>query len=686
MGRLGFGFGSRPRTVRANVATASLIAPSELWQGTAGSGFTNVPVDPVRTTAKPATRLLVPPFQWYNDELLVGVFAAANNGGSLIDNMGIETVIAHYEGTRHFISAASFQTMADANGNLTTYFGWWVRLKHDGRNGHSRLYFETVPKDPTMQRRVIGPYQFSPQDTIHDYVLDVAATPTEAAGVRYKTIAAALSYLKAVNAKNPMIKFVEAGTYDVNGPTNGWSSATWSNGYVHLTATEPVVLGKAAPAANSDPSAFRPSCGLHLSGDKITLDFKYANEIWTTDFTGRDHWLDGIKLTNSNGRHDLYRKTTRNNTGWLCRQSAPGAGAWVTECNFTNLWNCLINTSLARGNTLTSCWSDAFNHSLCVLGNRIDDWDSTAYGIPITALSVTYSGTGATATLERSSNTFVAKVAGVAVGSLTLGIALADYTANTNYTVQNIANWLNSLPNWSATVLDDTRAGVFLTRPGYIAGTFPAISVKGANVELRTHFDIHADWWQKQNGGNVENVVIADNITTNFVGQSIFWGNVDDMIVINNSWHNKDGYYGIDGSGLAGSRAQFANTERHMVFAHNNLATQRVWLRRDVNGQFNPDAYCLWANNTVPSFEWFGGATDADMVPISNHMFDGFAVPTNGVIATTQGGSSSTVFIDAVAGNFGPSGQLLTNLKQPVLLYDAKKQVRGTLAPAGAIG
>jgi len=684
MGRIGYGFGTSRRSVTANGTAPPLIAPSELWQGTAGSGFTNIPADPLRTTAKPATRLLIPPFQWYDDVLLVGVFAAANNAGTLLDNMGIETVIVHYEGARHFIAAPSYQTMPDANGVPVTYFGWWVRLKHDGRNGHARLYFEAVPKDQTMQRRVVGPYQFSPQASVHDYTLDIAATPAEATGARYKTMASALSYLKSVNAKNPLVRFVEGGYYDLNGATNGWSSASWSNGYVHVTASAPVVLGRPAPAATADPSTFRPSCGLHLSGNMITLDFKSASELWNTDYAGRDHWLDGIKVTNSNGRYDLYRKSVRSTVGWLFRQSSITAGAWVTECNFTNLWNCLINTSLARGNILTSCWSDVFDHSYCVIGNRVDDWDSTTYSLPITALTVSYSGPEATATFERNGNTFTAKAGGVTIGTLTMGNSLAEFVANTNYTVQNLASWLNAMPGWSATALDNTRAGVFLTKTGYIPGTFPAVNVKNATAAFETLFDIHADWWQKQNGPIHENIVIADNVATNFVGQSVFWGNVDDMIVINNSWHNGDGEF-IVGQGVANSRSQFGNTQRHMVFAHNTLATQRVWLRKDASGQFNPDGYSLWANNVVPSFEWLGGAADPDMSLYGNHMFDGYALPAGGGPALSQGGSDATLFVNAAAGDFTPSGQLLTNLKQPVVLHDANRKAREELAPAGAV-
>ncbi|MFM2371329.1 MAG: hypothetical protein RIS85_1052 [Pseudomonadota bacterium] len=102
MGRMGFGSG-RHRSTCLFTSGPPLLAPSVLWTGAAGSGFTNVPADPPRTTAKPAIRPIVAPFQWYTKELLIGVYAAANNGGTLIDDMGIETVIVHCEGTRVFM-------------------------------------------------------------------------------------------------------------------------------------------------------------------------------------------------------------------------------------------------------------------------------------------------------------------------------------------------------------------------------------------------------------------------------------------------------------------------------------------------------------------------------------------------------------------------------------------------------
>ncbi|MDP2130302.1 MAG: hypothetical protein U0975_08815 [Erythrobacter sp.] len=75
-----------------NVETPPLIAPAGAWTGTAASGFTTIPTEPVRTTAKPALRLITPPSQWFTDTLDVGVMAAANDGGSLFNTLGIADV------------------------------------------------------------------------------------------------------------------------------------------------------------------------------------------------------------------------------------------------------------------------------------------------------------------------------------------------------------------------------------------------------------------------------------------------------------------------------------------------------------------------------------------------------------------------------------------------------------------
>lgn len=191
----GFGFGYGPSLAsRMRPATTKLtgIVPGEGWTGIAGSGFQSVPVDPVRTVGKPAMRLLVPPNQVYTDRMVVGVYAGANNGGTLIDNMGLEKVVVHFEGRVIDIAEPSLQSFNDANGNAVSYFGWWIELRRDGRNGAANLYFEAVPKDPELQRRVMGPYAFFPQTEMHDYTVTVAPSQFEIPGFRYRSITAAL--------------------------------------------------------------------------------------------------------------------------------------------------------------------------------------------------------------------------------------------------------------------------------------------------------------------------------------------------------------------------------------------------------------------------------------------------------------------------------------------------------------
>lgn len=685
MGRMGFGFG-RHRSTCLFPSGPPLLAPSVLWNGVAGSGFGNVPVDPPRTTAKPAIRPMVAPFQWYTKELLIGVYAAANNGGTLIDNMGIETVVVHCEGTRVFITEPTVETFEDANGNMVSYFGWWAKLRNDGRNGHAQVYFEAIPKDSSMQKRVIGPYQFSPRSAKYSHQIAVAATPAEVVGARYKTLTAAYNYLKSVNATNPLITISEAGDYDLGAPANGWANGSHINGYVHLTATAPATLTRAAPAANADPGAHRPSMPMHLFGNRLTLDFKHAGELWHSDSTARDHWLDGINLTNSNGRYDLYRRMGRNGVGWLLRQNAAGLGVWLTEVAVSNLWNAAMNTSLVRGSTFTQCWSDLADHSLCFIDNRIDDFDSTTYATHIPSTTVTYTGTGSAATIERgANNTFTAKVDGVVVSTFTALSTLAGWVAGTNYTVANFVAWINGLSGWSATLLDDSRAAWSLVPNGgtYIPTTWPAQNVKNATLTLATTFDIHADWWQKQDGPVLQNIVCANNVTTNFVGAFFLIGDLEDAMFLNNAWHCKDVW---NFGNRASARSQHGDYLRHFVFAHNTAVNQRFWLRNNIPTiPFDADGYCLWANNVLESFEWMG-APDPDILVADNHIYDGYAIPPTGAVQTTQGGNIASLFVAPAQGNFTPKGALLTHPKPPRISYDLTRTARAGSCAVGAVG
>ena len=143
MVRRGIGFGGIYRYVADAQLSVNAVLPSQQWDGTVGSGFATVPVDPERTSAKPAMRMLEPPNQYFTDEMVIGVSAMANNQGSMLENLGLSHVSVYFEGSLQHITAPSFRTFQDANGNAATYLGWWVTLKKpEGQGGLGNVFLQ----------------------------------------------------------------------------------------------------------------------------------------------------------------------------------------------------------------------------------------------------------------------------------------------------------------------------------------------------------------------------------------------------------------------------------------------------------------------------------------------------------------------------------------------------------------
>jgi len=641
------------------------VSPSADFNGTAGTGFGapygEVPTDPTRTTAKPAMRLLVPDRQTLTDTLLVGVYAGANNAGSLYDNMGLEKVIFHYEGSTAEALAPSFRTFDDANGNPVTYWGWWCQLEHNGTNGTANFYVEAVPADTSMQSRVLGPYVFLPSATMYDYSVTVAATGAIVAGVSYQTVKAALDYLYSVTAHHPRITITEAGTYALDTVTTPWSGA---NGRCRIDATAAVVFAKPNEASKGQ---FRPRySNLWFHGSNITFDAKWVSEVRLDEAIGP--WLDGVNFINSAGRAALWDKGQRP-VSYFIRGSA-----WFTECIISGLLNpCLSGgfTLLARGCTLTSVASDVFSQNACVIGNTVNDANSFEWKTNLPAMTVQYTGAGATATTSLSggnddaTRTFTCKVDGVSVGAITLQNTV---TTDPYFDVSDVVTWINTLTDWTATLLDDTRRATALAKDGSTFG-WTDYDAKTAPQTLIAKFDLHGDWYQVQSA--LENVVIADNVGTDLETQDIFFtGQVlKDFLVVNNVWHNGLVYDYV---------SQFSAAQGHVVLAHNTWANQVVW-HRTLSGVYNPDTYCLFANNTFSY--WSAFSSDTDLVTTNNHQQTGTGYGTN----VSVGGTEATLFADSAGGDFTPVGALLANLKTPVVKYDQAQALRGTTAPAGAL-
>lgn len=674
-----------------NKSTYISIKPSASWNGVAGSGFTTPPIDPVRTSAKPACLLLVPPNQVFTNHVVVGVIAAANNNGRL-DNLGLSKVKVYYEGSTVDILEPSYYSYLDTNGNPQTDYGWWCVLLHNGTHtvsgmtGGANAYFEAIPKDTTMQNRVIGPFTFHPRATLYDVELTIEPSQTIIAGSRYKTFLEAFTYISA-NLKNfAHITVKEPGNYDLTGQATTYHSL----GYTVIDSTVPFTIAKSAYTTDS-AALLRPKIEpLCFRGSNITFDMQNIASVYHESSGNRKHWMDGVNVVNSSGRNGLWRKGQRP-LSYIVRD-----GGWWTECTVSDI-NDPFGYPIADGTPLVrNCIAkhgirDVITDCACVVGTVTEDWDSSWWNFEVPALTVIYNGTEATATLalvggnDASTRTFTATW-----GSNTASFAVvnsdAGWTANTNYTVQNVVDWLNTLPNWSAVVLDDTRRATLLSTIGAKGAAFTAINVKNTSQTLCTMCDMHSDWYQQNTAGRVENCIVMNNTCIGVVTQNIFitgTAGARDFLFINNSFYNKlTGDYNSGYDNNINLNSQLARTQSHLVIAHNSMATQGLTLRSDQ--AYNPDPYCLIANNAIRSISWTGSPTDIDLIISNNQFQDGNTAPDNSV-GTVISGTEGDTFMESSIGDFSPNVALVGNLKMPIVSYNINGSKRAVLDCVGAI-
>lgn len=644
MARLGFGHrgrGSRFQARRGAFLPVRKLYPGATWTGVAGSGTASPPIDPARVTAKPAMRLIVPPNQFFVSSILVGVYAGANNLGSLFDNMGLDKVIAHFEGNSVEITEPSYQPIRDANGVRRIYWGWWVKLANDGRIGHGHVYFEAVPKDPTMQRRIVGPYQFSPQAVQNDFTVEVAASLPQVAGSRYPTVTAALAYLRSVGAQNPMIRISQGGTYDLGGNSPAYTGA----GYCTIVAEQPVTFAKTGYTTDLASFARTYYDGLKLTGANISIDKRFLSALYHETAGGRLHWLDGIRVFNSAGRDSLWR-------GGPNSRGTSRNGAWLTECDLSDSANMCSGSALVRGCRVDSIFWDVVSDAVCVIGTRFSNYDSNYFRRDVDCFSLLYTGAEATATLElsgsndASSRTFTARWGS---NSATLSVSSQSDVAQT---ASLFKSWIEGLGvGFACTIHDDTRR---ISACGVRGGTgqaFAAQDVKTSAKTFVTMFDVHGDWYQQLL--TPENVVVADNIVVGTKTQNLFLTGsaIRDFLIVNNAFHNttSTGPYDDYRSILS----QFAKAHSHVVVAHNTMSTQGLSLRGDQG--YVPDSYSLIANNVFAWIKW-EGTPAGSAIMVDNHVFGG-TVPALSS-GTTVGGAESSDLGDPPSGSFVPEGLL----------------------------
>lgn len=673
---LGLGIGPSRRRFRGSVAPTSVpsLRPGLAWTGVPGSGYSIFPQDPARLTAKPVARIITPPNQHFTDGLLVGIMAAANAGGSLRDNLGLKHVVAYCEGSSVTIDTPTLQTIADANGIERTYLGWWIKLQRR-QNGTQHVYFEAVPTDDAMQSRIIGPYSFTATSQVHDFAVSVAPTLPQIAGQSYQSISAALGYLASANAQNPLVTIVESGNYTWS-PINTLYAGS---GYCTIRADVPVTIHN--PTFTTDTAArIRPRYdGIRLFGQNITVDFANILDLYREGL--REHWLDGVKLTNSGGRGAPWRYGRRN-LNYLIR-GAP----YFTECDISNLPNPCVGAALVRGCRLSAGYSDIFTDANCVVGNEVFDWDSSIdWALDVPSLTIAFSGAELTATIALSgANDSTSRTMTATWGSnsatFTFGNSQTHQTDGT-YLVSHVAEWLNGLgAGFVATVLDNSRRASSLSLQDLNGTGFPATNVKTQPLSLCTMFDVHADWYQANTGASISNVIAFDNKAVDVVCQNIFLTGASglmDALFANNTFANK-----VTERRYANNtflKSQLAATHSHVIIAHNTMPFQAISFRTDMG--YSPDSHCLIGNNVFLDMAWNGPPISAVGIP-NNFLLAG---AMGGAIGpgTLVGGASENAFVDAAAGKFAPRGLLETSVAPVLLRLAANNKSRSDVDAIGA--
>jgi hypothetical protein len=256
------------------------------------------------------------------------------------------------------------------------------------------------------------------------------------------------------------------------------------------------------------------------------------------------------------------------------------------------------------------------------------------------------------------------------------------------YFVENVAVWLNSQAGWSANVADNTRRASTLALPNGKGAPFSAQNVKNVTLSLATCVDLHGDFFQQRFSGVTENCIIAFNGGAGMRGQNLFFsatpGPCNDFFAVNNAFSNVPATTGYAIWTEVSSQCA-RSTHSHVVFAHNSMPTQRLMLRADDVG-YDPDSYCLIANNAFYNIAWIGtpAAKHLELL-INNNVIDvGFAEPA-GAIGTVIGGDYLTKFADSVNGNFTAAGTLASNAKAPVWSFHPADVMASSGVPAGVL-
>lgn len=665
-------------SVGASVSSLSppSLTPSVSWDGTASSGFSTVPSDPARSTAKPMCRLLEPDWQHFINECTIGVSAWALNGDTLIG--GIDRVRFRLEGSTVDVLQPTYREFENADGSPYFVLGYWVTIKRPESGteiGDLNLYAEAIPADANMQSRVIGPFHYSIVDDL--YPLDVTVAPSQPVitGERYKTIQAAWDYVTTNSDHFGRVTIVEEGTYE-GLKVGGLPYDVAPEGRVVLEATEPVTIGF-ANFTGDDAEEYDCRHPMWARGPNITFDMANITHFEHENRPGRAIWFDRVKFIDTAG--GIHRKGAR---------STPGiteGPAWFTGCDVRACYQPYRNAYLLRGGETIGGAGDTMPEVACSVAHKVHDWNNNPFWQERSALTVT-GPAGATLSLSNGNNTIsrtlTAKVSGSTVGTFTIRGDDSDFLADTSYTVENVVAWLDGLTGWTATGTDaeHPRRANLLGIAGGKGAAFTDQDTSGG-LTLVTTLDIHSDLIAYN---QIAENIIHHNLTAWNMQSQLLWlthpSGLRDVALVNVAAHNNTANLP---AGYTHYLSQFSRSHSHVVVAHCSLPNQEILLRVNNAGNYNPDAYSAIINCAVQGIAW-SGSPDVDLT-IADNVIDAGGADPSGATGTVIAGTAANKFVNPSAGDFAPSGDLTNNAKAPVVDRDLKRSIRSVTAAVGAV-
>lgn len=709
IGRLRFG---RP--------TSSSLGPSGKWNGTGGSGYgapyLDAPVDPTRTTAKPAGLLLnVPRTPFTADTILV-----VNAHAAVIAGFGgVQQVNFYCEGTKRSIYTPTATVREDANGADKTWFGHSVVLDWDvpislTTTGELVCYMEIIPNNGALQTRVLGPFSFYPRNTgvgsgcEFDKKIICDKDGIDIAGTQYNTLVKCLNYFTTGGAgaafQFPNIEIIRNGDHTFQTAVSSESLARAR--FTVITAADGIV------ANVGDGSANRPAAGLQYDGvcfrgAGILIDLAKISPNLTgfrlRTSSNKLLWFDGCELYcgdndyllgSGSGMGALYDEVTSSGY-WVSAQSGLTSGLYFTDVDahdlpgyglgFCALVRCCVLDGVG-GSAHENVYGGVFGGTTSRIGGILSGLRT--YQDCMT-LAYTGAGTG-TVTVSgnsgASSRTLTLLVNGVSVHTMAItGTAPTPPSSTPNTTkVAAVVSNINAYgTGWAAVEITqaEPRAACFLTLESYgnaspigISPNTPPPVINATPKTFATWIDVHADGlvWHD---GTFENVVVDRLDLEELVSCT--------MIGLNSNATLKDFYVGhvtsqdtsADyGEGASGGYISSASAS-HLVLEYISQAAGQ----QNMTTTFTPDAYCSFRQCALETLQWStrgSGIYPSLAIEGLSIIYTASGLPV-GSNATSKvqpfGYTDANLFTDPATPNFIPLS--------PLLLTD--DSYSGALLPGG---